>query len=53
MDLVGVAARLGLRPDSLTITPLTGGVSSDIHLLDDGEIRVVAKRSIEKLRVYR
>lgn len=51
MDLAGVAARLGLRPDSLTITPLTGGVSSDIHLLDDGEIRVVAKRSIEKLRV--
>lgn len=51
MDLAVVAARVGLRPETLTITPLTGGVSSDIHLLDDGEIRVVVKQSIPKLRV--
>ena len=51
MDLTQLAARVGLRPESLRITPLTGGVSSDIHLLEDGEVRVVTKRSIPKLRV--
>lgn len=32
-------------------TPLTGGVSSDIHLVDDGGRRFVVKRALDKLRV--
>jgi 5-methylthioribose kinase len=34
-----------------TMTPLTGGVSSDIFLLDDGERKIVIKKALAKLRV--
>ena len=34
-----------------TVIPLTGGVSSDIFLLDDGERKIVIKRALAKLRV--
>lgn len=33
------------------LTPLTGGVSSEIYLVEDGERRFVLKRALEKLRV--
>lgn len=51
MEFARLAAHVGLHADSITVTPLTGGVSSDIHLLDDGAARVVVKRAIPKLRV--
>lgn len=34
-----------------TVTPLTGGVSSDIALIDDGQRKLVVKQALEKLRV--
>ncbi|WP_282134994.1 phosphopyruvate hydratase [Seonamhaeicola maritimus] len=34
-----------------SITPLTGGVSCEILLIDDGENRYVLKRALEKLKV--
>ena len=34
-----------------TVTPLTGGVSSDIFLLYDGERKIVIKKALAKLRV--
>lgn len=37
-------------PDA-TLTPLSGGVSCDIYLVEDGEDRFVVKRALEKLRV--
>jgi aminoglycoside phosphotransferase (APT) family kinase protein len=33
------------------LTPLAGGVSSDVVLVTDGHLRFVVKRSLEKLRV--
>ena len=33
------------------LTPLAGGVSSDIMLVEEGTTRFVLKRSLEKLRV--
>jgi aminoglycoside phosphotransferase (APT) family kinase protein len=38
------------RPDA-TITPLSGGVSSDVFLVRDGADRFVVKRALAKLRV--
>lgn len=40
-----------IRDDHSRITPLTGGVSSDIFLVEEGDKRFVAKRALEKLRV--
>jgi aminoglycoside phosphotransferase (APT) family kinase protein len=37
-------------PDA-RLTPLSGGVSCDIYLVDDGPDRFVVKRALEKLRV--
>lgn len=51
MDFRALAGALSLHPDRLRVTPLTGGVSSDVFLLEDGSRRLVAKRSIPKLRV--
>ncbi|MBK1875896.1 phosphotransferase family protein [Pelagicoccus mobilis] len=34
-----------------TLTPLTGGVSSEIYLVEDGEKRFVVKRALAKLKV--
>lgn len=44
--------RPGLLNDGpVDATPLTGGVSCEIFLLDDGEHRFVLKRALEKLKV--
>ena len=40
-----------LKGESPLITPLAGGVSSDIHLVRDGERVFVVKRALEKLKV--
>jgi aminoglycoside phosphotransferase (APT) family kinase protein len=37
-------------PDA-RLTPLSGGVSCDIYLVEDGDDRFVVKRALEKLRV--
>jgi aminoglycoside phosphotransferase (APT) family kinase protein len=50
-DWRALAAPLSLNESTLTITPLTGGVSSDIMLLDDGRQRLVAKRALPQLKV--
>ena len=34
-----------------TFTPLTGGVSSEIYLVEDGERQIVVKRALAKLKV--
>jgi molybdopterin-guanine dinucleotide biosynthesis protein A/aminoglycoside phosphotransferase (APT) family kinase protein len=42
----------GLLADpAARLTPLSGGVSSDIYLVDDGPRRFVVKRALAKLRV--
>jgi 5-methylthioribose kinase len=52
MDLQAIAHALSLEADHLTVTPLTGGVSSDIFLLEaPGGCRFVAKQALPKLRV--
>ena len=51
MDFRSIARALSLDPDRLIITRLTGGVSSDIYLLEQGHTRLVAKQSVAKLRV--
>jgi len=33
------------------VTPLTGGVSSDIFICDDGEHKIVIKKALAKLRI--
>ncbi|AFV00515.1 aminoglycoside phosphotransferase [Simiduia agarivorans SA1 = DSM 21679] len=40
-----------LNAGPVDATPLTGGVSCEIFLLDDGEHRLVLKRALEKLNV--
>ena len=46
-------ARSGLlaEPDTARFTPLTGGVSSDIWLVEEGDIRFCVKRALAKLKV--
>ncbi len=42
----------GLVSDrNATLTPLTGGVSSDIYLVTDGQKKFVVKRALEQLKV--
>lgn len=52
-ELLGCMRRLGLLgPDeSVALTPLNGGVSSDIWKVDAGERSFVVKRALPKLRV--
>ena len=52
-DLLGRLRRLGLvaADESVSITPLTGGVSSDIHLVDAGGRRFCVKRALSRLKV--
>src|SRR5258708_40063666 len=38
------------HPDA-RLTPMSGGVSSEIYLLEDGADRFVVKRALEKLKV--
>ena len=40
-----------VRDPQATLTPLSGGVSSDIYLVQDGRERFVVKRALAKLRV--
>ncbi|MEX2214284.1 MAG: aminoglycoside phosphotransferase family protein [Phycisphaeraceae bacterium] len=50
-DLLTLLASRGLASLAATITPLAGGVSSDIYLVEDGDTRFVIKRALAKLRV--
>lgn len=40
-----------IQSDQTTLTPLTGGVSSEIYLVEEGSRRFVVKRALEKLKV--
>lgn len=51
-QLIDYLREHGLLPGKHTrLTPLTGGVSSDIVLVEEGHTKCVLKRSLEKLRV--
>ncbi|GAD90647.1 enolase [Vibrio halioticoli NBRC 102217] len=41
----------GIITDKATLKPLTGGVSSDIYLITEGEKKLVVKQALEKLKV--
>lgn len=51
MDFRAIAGALALDPERLEVTPLAGGVSSDVFLLTQGAQRFVAKRSLAQLKV--
>ena len=40
-----------IRNEDATLTPLTGGVSSDIYRVEDGDRRFVVKRALPQLKV--
>jgi 5-methylthioribose kinase len=40
-----------VKEDRATATPLTGGVSCEIFLIEDGDTKYVAKRALSKLKV--
>tara|TARA_R110001583_G_scaffold21479_4_gene81647 strand:- start:2963 stop:3955 length:993 start_codon:yes stop_codon:yes gene_type:complete len=40
-----------INSNKVTITPLTGGISCQILLIDDGEHRLVLKKALKKLKV--
>lgn len=40
-----------VRQAIATLTPLTGGVSSEIYLVDDGGVQFIVKRALGKLKV--
>ncbi len=46
-----IAAQLGCSPQALTLTPLGGGVSNHVVLVESHGRRCVFKQSLEKLRV--
>jgi aminoglycoside phosphotransferase (APT) family kinase protein len=52
-EIVAILARCGLVPPGATprLTPLTGGVASDIWKVELGERTIVVKRALPKLRV--
>jgi aminoglycoside phosphotransferase (APT) family kinase protein len=52
-DLIGPLRRMGLLKarESACVTPLTGGVSSDISLVEAGERRFCVKRALPRLKV--
>ena len=52
-DLIGPLRRMGLlrARESACLTPLTGGVSSDISLVEAGRRRFCVKRALPRLRV--
>ena len=55
MEAKNMAAYLGnaglISSEEVIITPLKGGVSSDIHLVQQGNRRFVVKQALAKLRV--
>src|SRR3984957_18189293 len=52
-DLIEPLCRMGLLKvgESARLTPLTGGVSSDISLVEAGERRFCVKRALPRLKV--
>ncbi len=50
-DILTALRRMGLTESSPTLTPLTGGVASDIFRVDSGGSSFVVKRALAKLRV--
>lgn len=52
-EIVAILARSGLAPPGVAprLTPLTGGVASDIWKVEIGDRTVVVKRALPKLRV--
>ncbi len=40
-----------LRASGSSVTPMSGGVSSDIYLIDDGKRRIVVKQALDRLKV--
>jgi aminoglycoside phosphotransferase (APT) family kinase protein len=52
-DLIGWLRHIGLvaADEAVSIRPLTGGVSSDIHLIDAGGRRFCVKRALSRLKV--
>lgn len=51
-DLVNVLLEEGwIDTANVSVTPLTGGVSSEIYLVEEGEHRFVIKKALEKLKV--
>jgi len=52
-DLIGPLRKMGLlnAGDSVRVTPLTGGVSSDISLVEAGPRRFCVKRALPRLKV--
>lgn len=50
-DILQLLRKDGLITGEARVTPLTGGVSSDIALIDSASGRVVVKTALEKLRV--
>jgi aminoglycoside phosphotransferase (APT) family kinase protein len=51
-DILESLQQIGLlQPARVIVQPLSGGVSSDIWLIDDGRQKLVLKRALPKLRV--
>ena len=52
-EIVAALRRMGLvKPgESVRMSPLTGGVSSDIHLIETGSRRFCVKRALARLKV--
>jgi len=46
-----LASRLRVAPESVRLTPLSGGVSNLVYLAEADGLRIVLKQSLEKLRV--
>ena len=46
-----LASKLGRRPNELRLTPLGGGVSNHVYLIEAEGLRCVAKQALDKLRV--
>ena len=51
LEIAGVVARMGFDAASASMTELTGGVSSDIWLVDLPDRAIVVKRALARLRV--
>lgn len=46
-----LASKLGRRPNELRLTPLGGGVSNHVYLIEAEGLRCVAKQALDKLKV--
>ncbi|MEL0638863.1 phosphopyruvate hydratase [Marinomonas sp. TI.3.20] len=50
-ELKDLLEKSGVVTEGSIFTPLTGGVSSDIYLVEDGDKKIVVKQALEKLKV--